>query len=156
MCAHVHTFTLHVKGHLLIISSTCTEAAVLPRAYQFLRTLLILLRPSFQFPFTILISCSVPFHPYTQSSPTQAHFNLNTAKGYTSEMLVPIYQTIQCQNPEKSSPPWKIQILHIMSQYYKLVFLNMSLLKDVNFSLIIKNVSNNLTIIKSVAFKKNN
>jgi hypothetical protein len=54
---------VHAKGHLIIISSTCTEAAVLPRAYQFLRTLLTLFSPSFQFPVTVLISCSVPFHP---------------------------------------------------------------------------------------------
>jgi len=61
---------VHVKGRLLIISSACTEAAVLPRAYQFLWTLLTLLDPSLQFPFTVLISCSASFHPYTQSFPT--------------------------------------------------------------------------------------
>jgi len=42
-----------------------------------------------------------------------------------------------------------------MNQYYKLVFLNMLRFKDVYSSLILRNVSNNLMIIKSVAFKKN-
>jgi len=40
-----------------------------------------------------------------------------------------------------------------MNQYYKLVFLNMLLFEDVHSSFIIKNVSNNLMIIKSVEFQ---
>jgi len=39
-----------------------------------------------------------------------------------------------------------------MNQYYKLVFLNTLLLKRVRSYFTIKNVSNNLMIIKSVAF----
>ena len=94
-------------------------------------------------------------YPYIHTHspfPLRLTSTLNTAKGCPSETLVPTYQTTRCHNPEKSSPPWKIQIVHVMNQYYKLVFLNTLLLKRVRSYFTIKNVSNNLMIIKSVAF----